>query len=921
MPDQPPAPSRAEGRPDFRALVRARLGAVPVSPAREADIVDEIAQHVADDYADRVAAGMPPPDALARALAPLDDPVRIAEESQRKRGSGFWVLGSGLVLVRGSGEPRASVPARAVGTFIRDVRYAVRILARAPAFAAAAIVTLALGIGANAAIFGVVRAVVLKPPPYRDPARVVVFLNSSTAAPGSITSSSLPDYEDWQRQLTSFDGLGLLSGWTFNVTGRDLPERVFGARVSGSLFPMLGTAPLLGRAIEPDDDRPERGEVLVLGYRVWQRLFGASPAVIGSTVMLEGRPHAIIGVMPPRFRFPTADTEMWAAIRDNMTGMPRNGRFMVAAGRLKAGVTLAAAQAEVDALGSQLQAAYPDTNKGWRVRLAGIQDATVGDTRPALVVLAAAVGLVLLIACANLANLLLARATSRRRETAIRFALGASRRRVAAQWLTENLVLSLAGAGAGVALAFAAVRLVVAFGPADVPRLDETAVDLPVLLVTLLLALAAGALPAAVPAVRMLRRSSHAALTGGVSAYSPADRSTAGAALVVVEVALATTLAVGGTLLFKSFARLTAVQPGFDAGGVLSLKVFLTPPRYLTVASGKQYIRAALDRLTSMPGVEAAAAISQLPLGDPSSTQPIDIEGRTEAPAQRPSAAYRTVSPNYFETLRIPLVRGRGLTDLDREDTPLVVVVNEAAARAFWPNQDPIGRRFKWATGMTPYDAAWHTVVGVVGDVKSSGLDKPEPAAVYAPFVQRSFTWLRWNTFVVRTQGDPQLYARAVREELAKIDPLQPVYQIAPLEAVIADSVAARRFHTGLVDAFALLALALAAVGVYGTIGYWVAERTREIGVRMALGAPRARIMLMVVSRAAAFTGAGVALGAALSLAGGRVMSTLLFSVEPFDPGTIGSVALIVLATGVAAAAIPARRASSLDPLAVLRAD
>ena len=878
------------GRPDFRALVRARLGALPGAAGRETDIVDEIAQHVADDYADRVAAGMAEADALSSALAPLD-------------------------------QPRAGFATRALGTFARDVRYAVRILVRAPAFAAAAIVTLALGIGANAAIFSVVRAVVLNPPPYRDPSRIVAFLNSSTAAPGSITSSSLPDYEDWQRQLTSFDGLGLLSGWTFNLAGRDLPERVFGARVSGSLFPMLGTPPLLGRTIEPDDDRPERGEVLVLGYRVWQRLFGGSPAAVGSTVMLEGRPHAIIGVMPPRFRFPTSDTEMWAAIRDNMTGMPRNGRFMVAAGRLKPGLTLAAAQAEVDALSAQLQQAYPDTNKGWRVRLAGIHDAIVGDTRPALMVLAAAVGLVLLIACANLANLLLARATSRQRETAIRLALGAGRGRVAAQWLIENLVLSLAGAAAGVALAFAAVRLVVAFGPADVPRLDETAVDLPVLWITLLMAIVAGALPAIAPAVRMLRRSSHATLTSGVSAHSPADRSAAGAALVVIEVALATTLAVGGALLFKSFARLTAVPPGFDASGVLTLKVFLTPPRYLTVASGKQYIAAALDRLSSMPGVEAAAAISQLPLGDPSSTQSIDIEGRAVAPAQRPAAAYRTVSPNYFQTLRIPLVRGRALTDLDRQDAPLVVVVNEAAARAFWPGVDPVGRRFKWATGMTPYDEAWHTVVGVVGDVKSSGLDKPEPPAVYAPFVQRSFTWLRWNTFVVRTQGDPEAYARTVREELARIDPLQPVYQVAPLDAVIAGSVAARRFHTGLVDAFALLALALAAVGVYGTIGYWVAERTREIGVRMALGAPRAQIVWMVVARAGAFTAVGVVLGAALSLAAGRVLSTLLFSVEPFDAGTIGGVALIVLATGVAAAAIPARRASSLDPLAVLRAD
>jgi putative ABC transport system permease protein len=918
MPDLPPVPSAVEGpvpsavegRPhDFRALVRARLGELSIAPLREADVVDELAQHVADGYADLVAAGVGDADAISLALAPLDDPARIAEEIAR------------------SDRPRehAPIPAAAGGSTIawlaRDVQYSIRVLARAPGFATAAIVTLALGIGANAAIFSVVRAVVLKPPPYRDPARVVVFLNSTAAAPGAITSSSLPDYEDWQRQLTSFDGLGLLSGWTFNLTGLDLPERIFGARVSGSLFPMLGTAPLLGRVIEPNDDRPDHEEVLVLGYRVWQRLFAGNPAVVGTAVTLEGRPHVIVGVMPPRFRFPSGDTEVWAAIRDNMSGMPRNGRFMAAAGRLKPGVTIAMAQAEVDALTTQLQTAYPDTNKGWRVRLAGAHDALVGDTKLALGVLAGAVGLVLLIACANVANLLLARATSRRRETAIRVALGASRVRVAAQWLIENMVLSLTGGVAGIALAYVAVQLVVAFGPPDVPRLDETAVDVPVLAVTFLIAMAAGALPAIAPAIRMLGPKSHAALTSGVASYSAADRSKTGAALIVCEVALAMTLAVAGALLFKSLARLTSVEPGFDAGSVLSLKVFLTPPRYVTVASGKQYIRSGLEHLAALPGVESAAAISQLPLGDPSSTQAIDIEGRTAAPGQRPSPSYRTVSTNYFGTLRIPMIRGRALTDDDREGAQLVVAVNEAAARTFWPDADPIGRRFRWATGISPYDDAWHTVVGVVADVKSSSLDRPEPPAIYAPYTQRAFTWLRWNTFVVRTHGDPRAYTRAVREALTKVDPLQPIYHVASLDDVISESVAARRFHTGLVDVFALLALALAAVGVYGTIGFWVAERTREIGVRMALGAPRARIVLMVVARAGAFTAGGVLLGIVLSLAAGRALSSLLFNVEPFDLPTIAAVSALVLATGVAAACIPARRASALDPLAVLRGD
>ena len=502
-------------------------------------------------------------------------------------------------------------------------------LRRAPGFAAAAIVTLALGIGANAAIFSVVRAVVLNPPPYRDPSRIIAFLNSHSGRPVSITSSSLPDYEDWKRQLTSFESLGLLSGWTFNISGLELPERVFGARVSGSLFPLLGTTPLLGRGIEPADDRPGGDEVVVLGYRVWQRLFGGDRNIIGRPLMMEGRPHIVIGVMPPRFRFPTADIEVWAAIKDNMTGMPRNSRFMAVVGRLTPDATLQAAQAEVDATSVQLETAYPQTNKGWRVRLAAVHDAVVGDTKPALLTLVGAVGLVLLIACANVSNLLLARASFRRRETAIRLALGASRRRIAAQWMTENLVLSCLGGVCGVALAYGAVHTVVAFGPADVPRLDETAVDAVVLGFTFLVAMLAGAMPALAPMLRALRMSSPVALKDGFGGYTSTGSGRTGAVLIVCEVALAMTLAVAGALLLKSFARLTAVEPGFDPSRVLSLKVFLTPPRYRSISSEKQYIQSALDRLSSIAGVESAAAVSQLPMGDPASGQPFDIDGST----------------------------------------------------------------------------------------------------------------------------------------------------------------------------------------------------------------------------------------------------------------------------------------------------
>ena len=894
--------------PDWKSLVRARLGPLPVDSAREADIVDELAQHAAEHCADLIAGGMAEEDAVATALAPLNDPRKVAAEIAR------------------ADRPRRVAPEPpAGGRFIfgalgRDIRYALRLLLRSPAFAAVALLTLALGIGANAAIFSVVRAVILRPPPYRDPGRLLVFLNSRSEASGSATSSSLPDYEDWRRQLSSFEDFGLLSGWTFNITSLELPERVYGARVTGSLFPVLGTPPLLGRTIGPEDDRPG-DEVVVLGYRAWQRLFGGDPSIVGRAVMMEGRPHVVIGVMPPRFRFPTDDTEIWAAIKDNMAGMPRNSRFMVAVGRLKRGGTLASAQAELDTTTAQLARAYPDTNKGWRVTLATVHDAKVGDSRPAMLALAGAVGLVLLVACANLANLLLSRATSRRRETAIRVALGASRTRIVAQWLTENLVLALAGGVCGVALAFAAVRLVVAFGPADVPRLDETIVDVPVLVFAFIVATLAGALPALVPAVRAASDSSASALKDGFSGYAAAAGSRSGAILIVGEISLAMTLAVAGGLLLKSFARLTAVEPGFDPSRVLSLKVFLTPPRYRTVASEKQFIRAALDRMAAIGGIESVAAVTQLPLGDPADGQPFTIEGHAFAPGERPVAAYRAVSASYFTTMRVPVLRGRAFSDADREDTSMVVIVNETMARRFWPNEDPIGQRIRWSTGFAAFDTVPHTVVGLVADVKSAGLDKPERPAVYAPFAQRTFPWLRWTSFVVRTKGDPEQFARTIRQELTVVDPQQPIYQVTPLDTVVSHSVAARRFNTGLIDLFAALAIALCALGVYGTIGYWVAERAREIGVRMALGATRRAIRVMIVGRACALSAAGVALGIGLSLWTGRLLATLLFDVRPFDPATVALAALVVLATGAAAAYVPARRASAVDPLTVIRGE
>jgi putative ABC transport system permease protein len=893
---------------DWKAIVRAHLGQLPLDAARSADIVDELAQHVAEHHAELVASGSSDGEALAAALGPLGDRERVAAEIAR------------------ADRPRSSAPApppsrraNLAGDCLRDVRYAFRLLARAPAFALVAIVTLALGIGANTAIFSIVHAVVLERLPYREADRVVILINSGPRAMGTIVSTSLPDYEDWQRQARSFSSLGLLSGWTFNLTGREQPERLYGARVSGSLFPLLDVPPLLGRVIDSDDDRPDRGEVVVLSYRLWRRLFAGDPGIVGRPLMLEGRPHVVIGVMPPGFFFPSNDTEIWAAIKDNMSGMPRDGRFMVAAARLGPGVALASAQAEIDAISARLAGSYPQTNRGWRVQLKRVQDCLAGDAKPALFMLLAAAGFVLLIACANVSSLLLARITSRRRETAIRFALGVSRARVFAQLVTENLVMSLIGGMAGVALAYAAVRIVVALGPAKVPRLDQAGVDATVLAFAFLLSVAAGAAPALAPALRTARSRLHPSLREGFGGHAAARHNRLGGLLIVGEVAIAVTLAIAGGLLLKSFSALTSVPPGFDASHVLSFKVFLTPPRYRTIESEKAFIGDALDRISSVSGVDSAAAISQLPLGDPSSAERFEIDGRPLSPDELWSAAFRSVSASYFGVLRIPVARGRGLRDADRETAPFVIVINAAMANRYWPNQDPIGRRIRWVT--EGRDSRWLTIVGVARDVKSNGLDKLESPAVYAPYRQRIFSWVRSTSFVVRTHGEPMQYVPAVRRALLAIDPNQPVYEISPLDQVVARSVSEARFRTLVLDLFAALALILAAVGTYGTIGYWVTQHTRDLGVRMALGATARAIALMVVGRSAALATAGVLLGLASSLATMRGLSAMLYDVSPLDLPTFMEVALIVAVTGVTAAYLPARRAARLDPLAIIRGE
>ena len=807
--------------------------------------------------------------------------------------------------------------------FSQDLRYALRTLYRWPGFTAVVALTLALGIGANAAIFSVVNAVLLRPLPYTAPDRLVFVLGTPTdgdsAKVGS--SSSYPDYADFRERAKSFSQLAALSVRQTTVTGKSFePAIVSGSPVTANLFPMLGVAPALGRSFLAEEDKPGAPAVVIVSDQFWRQRLNSNPNVLGSALAVNGTPATIVGVMPPRFDFPGGAT-LWFPVAAPNDPQTRGQHSFSIVGRLAPSVTLATANREVAGIARQLEKEYPSINAKRGARVQGMAEAIVGDVRPALLVLLGSVGLVLLIVCVNVANLFLARATARTREVAVRTALGAGRSRLARQFLTESVVVTAIGSSLGLAVAYWGSRLLVSKAPRTIPRASEIGIDGNVLLFLLVLSAITAVIFGVLPALQMSRGMPIASLReGGRGARGGIARRGLRQALVVSEVALAVVLVVGASLLVKSFWKMQRVDPGFVPDRMLVVQIQLPPSRYAGFADGDRVRAFYADlyaRLTARPEVQSVAVGMQHPLA-PGWTSSFTIAGREPPPAgQEPEASVRPVMPGYFRAVGAKLLRGREIQESDGVGAPGVAVINEAFAKLHFPNEDPIGHRIErsaWWKGMP----ASFEIVGIVADERFEGPRAPADPATYFSLAQFTFND---NWLLVRTKGDPKAFIPQLRQIVWSMDRDLPLENVRTMDQILDESVADSRFNTVLLSLFAIVALVLAAIGIYGVLAYTVAQRTSEIGLRMALGAQRSSVLRLVVGNGLTLALIGVVIGAAGSLLATRALERLVFGVSTTDPLVFGAVAVVLTAVAGTAALVPALRASRVDPIVALRAD
>lgn len=794
----------------------------------------------------------------------------------------------------------------------------VRSLRSAPGFSALVILTLAIGVGANVALFTLVNGVLLRPLDFRAPAELYAIHTQNERTHATNESVSLIDFEDWQRATPSATGMTTLCYWLFNLSGDGDPERLQGVRASGNFFDVLGVPPALGRYFTEEDDRAGRGELVVVSYGLWQRRFGGLPDVLGKRVVLNGVSSIIIGVTPARFRYPDDRVELWSPIAKEMDGLPRASRFFLAIARIPPG-QLEHAGAQLTATAANLRKSFPDSNNDVGVSLIPLQEAIIGHSRPALLLLFGAIAIVLLATSANVVNLALARATNRTNEIAIRQALGATRWDIAKLLAGESIALVAAGGILAILLAKAAVMAIVAFAPKDIPRIDFVALDGTALLYAAVVCFLTGFLIVAGPMlnVRVGALSSRLAETGRTSTAASGLLRLRGL-LVSGEVALTTILIIGGGLLARSLWNVVGTAPGFSTENRLALRVFPVGKRYESLPGYRSFVRDVLDQAASLPGVVEVAAASHVPLGDSGSSVVRTLaEGGRMAVSAAPMADYRAISPGYFHLMSIPLLKGRAFDDRDNERAPHVVIVNARLAKDLWPNEDPVGKQVRWLDQDS--DTGPHTVVGVVGDVKQFGLEKEDHPAAYAPFSQRKFPWLRWMNFVVRSDRDAANLVTPMRGIIRSLDPGLPVFEVSTLENRLQLSLAPRRFLLVLMAALASLALVLGLVGIYGVMSYLMMQRRAEFAIRIAFGATNQDLVRLMLSRGFSLTAAGLLAGLASSFVLSRYLQHLLFGITPNDPAVIAAAAAVVLSVSLLACLVPTLRATKIDPVRLLQ--
>ncbi|MEJ7809819.1 MAG: ABC transporter permease [Gemmatimonadaceae bacterium] len=800
-------------------------------------------------------------------------------------------------------------------SLLQDLRHALRSLRTSRGFAAVAVAVLALGIGANTTIFSLVNAVMLRPLPFVD-ARELYMLYSRQPAQGITRSSvSAPDVEDWRRGVRSFEALAGYLGSTVTMSGGGDAERLRSALVTPDFFKVLRVRPAAGREFAAEEFAPGGPRVALISDGLWRRRFGADPRTVGRVVTLEGELYTIVGVMPPGFDFGRA--ELWAPFNFPPEVAARGERALGAIARLRAGANVDVARSELDAINRRLAEAYPPSNSGWGAELVSLHADLASEFREGLLLMLGAVAFVLLIACANVANLLLARGAARRREIAVRVALGATRMRLVRQLLTESVVLALAGGALGVLLALWGVRLVGAWVPVEIPSWIRLGVDARVLGFSVALSVLTGLLFGLAPALRASDADVHEALKSGGRSTSGGARGRLRSSLVVAEVALSLVLLAGALLFAKSFVRLRRADPGYDPRGVLSIRLSLPQTRYSTDDRVRAFYAEAVRRARALPGVQVAAAVLTPPLGDNNIYVAFTPEGQPSPQGQAPHAHRETVTPDYFHALGIPMAAGRSLTEADHAGAARVAVVNETFANHYWPAGGAVGKRFHLGQA-DDTDEPWMTIVGVVRDVKQFGVNEGTVEGLFMPHAQSPS---RTMTLVIRATADPAGLAPAVRREIGALDPEVALFNVLTLEQALERSVWQPRLYTALLGIFAAVALVLAAIGLYGVVSYTVARRTHEIGLRMALGAQRRDVVRLVVGEGARLVAIGIAVGLAGALAVLRVLRAVLFGVSTTDPATFATVSVTLAAAALLASYIPARRAARVDPLVAMRSE